>query len=419
MKIEVNLQTGYSENFKDLVPLQGELKDFNDSAGRDSLRESILSEGIIHPTFIWLDKDIKYIWDGHGRQKIYKELAKKGYEIPLLPVVYLLAKNKADAKIKLLKKEQDYGRRVTKEGLYDFIENESIGLESLEGLNFLDLGEIDTKMIDDMVIDLKKPKPKPKEKTNSDTPVGELPKQVTAKMGDIYELGNHRLMCGDSTKISDINKLMDGKKADMIHTDPPYNIGYEGGSKKRESIANDKLDDFNKFLEDIYKNYFLSTKPGAPIYVWHASTETHNFISEFIKAGFLFKSYIIWNKNNSTFGRSDYHWKHEPAIYGWHGEGTHKWCGDRKQTTVWDIDRPSRSDEHPTMKPIALCEKAIINSSIPGAIITDFFGGSGSTLIACENLKRFCYMMEFEPGYIDVIIDRWERHTGKKAVKIM
>ena len=171
-------------------------------------------------------------------------------------------------------------------------------------------------------------------------------------LGDLFEIGEHRLLCGDSTDSDQVAKLMNGVLADMCHTDPPYNIDYEGGSKKREKIANDKLDDFPKFLYDVYTTISTALKKGGAIYVWHASTETHNFIQQFLDAGFLFKSYIVWNKNNSTFGRSDYHWKHEPCIYGWLDGASHKWYGDRKQTTVWDVDRPSRSDEHPTMKPI-------------------------------------------------------------------
>lgn len=244
--------------------------------------------------------------------------------------------------------------------------------------------------------------------------VPEVEHPITRR-GDIWLLGNHRVMCGDSTMIDDVEKLMNGELAGMIHTDPPYNIAYEGGSKKREKIANDKLDNFNEFLAEAYANYFAFAHPGAAIYVWHAPTETHNFITEFIRAGFLYKSYIVWNKSKITFGRSDYHWKHESAIYGWKAGGSHSWFGDRKQTTVWDIDRPSSSDDHPTMKPIELCERAIINSSGPGMVVSDLFLGSGSTLIACEKTNRKCFGMELDEKYCDVIINRWEQFTGKEA----
>jgi site-specific DNA-methyltransferase (adenine-specific) len=236
----------------------------------------------------------------------------------------------------------------------------------------------------------------------------EVPNEINTDivLGDLFEIGEHRLLCGDSTDSDQVAKLMNGEKADMCHTDPPYNINYEGGSKKREKIANDKLDDFPQFLYNVYTTISTALKKGGAIYVWHASSETHNFIQQFLNAGFLFKSYIVWNKNNSTFGRSDYHWKHEPCIYGWLDGASHKWYGDRKQTTVWDIDRPSRSEEHPTMKPIPLCCKPLENSSEIGNIILDVFLGSGSTMVASHQLKRKCYGMELDPKYCQVILER-------------
>lgn len=236
----------------------------------------------------------------------------------------------------------------------------------------------------------------------------EIPNEINTDivLGDLFEIGEHRLLCGDSTDSDQVAKLMNGEKADMCHTDPPYNIDYEGGSKKREKIANDKLEDFPQFLYDVYTTISTALKKGGAIYVWHASSETHNFIQQFLNAGFLFKSYIVWNKNNSTFGRSDYHWKHEPCIYGWLDGASHKWYGDRKQTTVWDIERPSRSDEHPTMKPIPLCCKPLENSSEVGQIVLDVFLGSGSTMVAAHQIKRKCYGMELDPKYCQVILER-------------
>lgn len=247
----------------------------------------------------------------------------------------------------------------------------------------------------------------------------EMPDEVQTDivLGDLFEIGEHRLLCGDSTDSNQLAKLMNGEMADMCHTDPPYNINYEGGSKKREKIANDKLDDFPKFLYDVYTTISTGLKKGGAIYVWHASSETHNFIQQFLDAGFLFKSYIVWNKNNSTFGRSDYHWKHEPCIYGWLEGASHKWCGDRKQTTVWDIDRPSKSEEHPTMKPIPLCSKPIENSSDINDIILDVFLGSGSTMVAAHQLKRKCYGMELDPKYCQVIVDRMKKLDPSLVIK--
>ena len=253
------------------------------------------------------------------------------------------------------------------------------------------------------------------EEDNFDVPDGGIETDIV--LGDLFEIGEHRLLCGDSTCSDTVAKLMNGEKADMCHTDPPYNIDYEGGSKKREKIANDKLDDFPQFLYDVYTTIATVLKKGGAIYVWHASPETHNFIQQFLNAGFLFKSYIVWNKNNSTFGRSDYHWKHEPCIYGWLDGASHSWHGDRKQTTVWDIDRPSRSEEHPTMKPIPLCSKPLENSSAVGDIVLDVFLGSGSTMVASHQLKRKCYGMELDPKYCQVIIDRMKKLDPSLEIK--
>jgi len=236
-----------------------------------------------------------------------------------------------------------------------------------------------------------------------------------AKPGDIWQLGRHRLMCGDSTNIEQITRLMAGEMADMIFTDPPYNIAYEGGSKKREMIKNDEVADFYQFLYDVYTCALMASKGGAPIYVTHADSERVNFTKAFLDAGFKLSSVIIWVKNNSTFGRQDYFWKHEPMLYGWNPAAGHKWYGPNTEDTVWEIDRPSRSAEHPTMKPIELVERALNNSSQADDAVLDLFGGSGTTLIACEKNQRRAYLMELDPKYVDVIIARWQEYTGLKA----
>jgi DNA modification methylase len=254
------------------------------------------------------------------------------------------------------------------------------------------------------------------EPDDKDDEVPEVPEEPKSKLGDLYELGNHRVLCGDSTKKEDVEMLMDGKKADLLHTDPPYGIDYKGGSKIREEIKNDTIDIY-PFYYDVLANALIVCKNGASAYIWHASSETHNAIKAFIDSGWDYKQYIIWNKNNSTFGRQDYHWKHEPAIYGWAKNGSHSWHGDRKQTTVWDVERPSSADSHPTMKPIELCSKGILNSTKSEDIVLDLFLGSGSTLIACEKTNRICYGMELDPKYADTIVERWCRYTGITNIK--
>ena len=247
--------------------------------------------------------------------------------------------------------------------------------------------------------------------------VPEVPEDPTTKLGDIYKLGNHRLMCGDSTSIDAVEKLMNGQLADQLVTDPPYNIAYEGGSKKREQIKNDEMvdEEFRQFLKDVYIAADAVMKAGAVFYIWHADTEGYNFRGAARDMGWKVRQTLIWNKDNSAFGRSDYHWKHEPCLYGWKEGAAHLWATDRKQTTVIECKRPSKSDLHPTMKPVELMEYQILNNTKGSDIVLDLFGGSGSTMIAAEKTGRHSRLMELDPKYCDVIIKRWEDFTGKKA----
>ena len=248
--------------------------------------------------------------------------------------------------------------------------------------------------------------------------VPDVPDEPKTKLGDIYILGNHRLMCGDSTSIDSVEKLMDGQLADQLVTDPPYNIAYEGGSKKREQIKNDEMADeeFRQFLKDVYIAANAVMKAGAVFYIWHADTEGYNFRGAARDMGWRVRQTLIWNKDNSAFGRSDYHWKHEPCLYGWKEGAAHLWATDRKQTTVIECKRPSKSDLHPTMKPVELMEYQILNNTKGSDIVLDLFGGSGSTMIAAEKIGRKANLMELDPKYCDVIVKRWEDFTGKKAV---
>lgn len=254
------------------------------------------------------------------------------------------------------------------------------------------------------------------ESSEEDDVVPETPEEPKSKLGDLYELGGHRVLCGDSTSVETTERLMDGNKADMVFTDPPYNIAYEGGSKKREMIKNDEVEDFYGFLLQVYSSFALSMKLGASIYVCHADSERINFTKAFKDAGFYLSSVVIWAKNNATFGRQDYFWKHEPILYGWREGGAHTWHGDNKQDTIWNVNRPSKSEQHPTMKPIELIEKALLNSSKQEDTILDLFLGSGSTLIASQKTGRVCYGMELDPKYVDVIVQRYVDYTGNENI---
>ncbi len=226
--------------------------------------------------------------------------------------------------------------------------------------------------------------------------------------GDIFEIGPHRLICGDSTKAETFERLFEGEKADLVITDPPYNVDYEGGTKEKLTIQNDNMSDsdFYQFLFDFYSALALFTKPGGAWYVWHSDSEGANFRSAMKNAGIMVKQCLIWVKNSMVMGRQDYQWKHEPCLYGWKEGAAHDWFSDRKQTTILEFDRPLRNSEHPTMKPVPLIAYQVQNSSRKGAIVADGFGGSGTTMIASHQLDRRCYMAEFDPKYCQVIIDR-------------
>lgn len=289
--------------------------------------------------------------------------------------------------------------------------------------------------------------------------------EPTGSRGDVWQLGDHRLMCGDSTSKDDMNKLMEGARASLLLTDPPYNVDYSTKTKlmnkllistpARKNISNDKMTDdkFNDFLYQAFKTAEEAMEAGAVFYIWHSSNQVDKFINAINKTQLSIRQTLIWAKSNIVYGFQDYHWKHEPCLYGWKEGAPHYWSGGRKErTTLTAIDifemrskskdeilkwveeywldhepnetsilyeeKPAASKEHPTMKPIKLMARQVKNSSKIGDIVLDSFGGSGSTLMACEQLKRKCYTMELDPAYCDVIINRWEQFTGRKATKL-
>ena len=286
---------------------------------------------------------------------------------------------------------------------------------------------------------------------DADRAVEAIKKPVTKK-GDIWQLGRHFLMCGDSTSQEDVEALMDGTLGDCSVTDPPYNVAYEGGTKDKLKIANDNMSSgaFKEFLTKAFRCMYNALKAGAANYVFFAHKETENFMAAYREAGFLYKQELIWVKNSLVLGRSDYQWQHEPCLYGWKDGAAHYFTPDRTLCTVVDTwpdfdrmdkaslldfckrvfskdavatdiireDKPLRNAEHPTMKPIPLMGRFVRNSTRRGGQVIDLFGGSGSTLMACEQLDRTCRTMEYDPRYCDVIIARWEKFTGRKATKI-
>lgn len=239
----------------------------------------------------------------------------------------------------------------------------------------------------------------------------ELQNPPITMQGDVWLLGRHRLVCGDSTKKETFDKLMEDKKANLVVTDPPYNVDYEGsaGKIKNDNMANDT---FYQFLLDAFTNTEDALAKDGSIYVFHADTEGLNFRKAFEEAGFYLSGTCIWKKQSLVLGRSPYQWKHEPILFGWKKKGRHRWYSDRKQSTIWEFDKPKRNADHPTMKPIALIAYPIMNSSLTNSIVLDPFGGSGSTLIASEQTDRICYMIELDEKYCDVIAKRYIEQVG-------
>jgi len=236
--------------------------------------------------------------------------------------------------------------------------------------------------------------------------------------GDVWIMGKHRLMCGDSTSIDHLAQLTQGNLVDMWLTDPPYNVAYEGGTKDKLKIKNDEMGDeqFRQFLRDAYTAADTVMKPGAVFYIWHADSEGYNFRGAAKDAGWTVRQCLIWKKSSLVLGRQDYQWQHEPCLYGWKDGAGHLWAADRKQTTILEFDKPSRNGEHPTMKPVALFEYQMLNNTKGGDLVLDSFGGSGTTLIAAEKNGRTALLMELDPRYCDVIVKRWQEFTGKQAI---
>ena len=239
------------------------------------------------------------------------------------------------------------------------------------------------------------------------------------KPGDLWTLGRHRMLCGDATSADDVDRLMDGLRANLVVTDPPYNVSYQSADGK--SIQNDSMADgqFYEFLLAAFRNMAAHMAEGGSAYIFHADTEGLNFRRAFKEAGFHISGVCIWVKNSLVLGRSPYQWQHEPVLFGWLPNGKHKWFSDRKQSTIWNFDKPKRSKEHPTMKPIPLLAYPIKNSSAPNSIVLDLFGGSGSTLMACEQTDRICRTMELDPKYATAIVMRFANEYGTENIRLL
>lgn len=358
----------------------------------NKLRSSLREFGFINPVII--DRDYGVI-AGHGRI-----LAAKEEKISEVPCVFAEHLTEAQKKAYIIA-----DNRMAMDAGWDE-ELLRVEIEALQAEAFdLSLTGFDEKELADLFGD-------DAEVQEDDFDVdAELEKPVITKQGDVWTLGRHRLVCGDSTKAETYDVLMQGQKANLVVTDPPYNVNYEGtaGKIKNDNMASEK---FYEFLFGALSNMAKVMADDASIYVFHADTEGLNFRRAFSDAGFYLSGCCIWMKPSLVLGRSPYQWRHEPCLYGWKKNGKHQWYTDRKQTTIWEFDKTKKNTDHPTMKPIPLLAYPIRNSSMSNTLILDPFGGSGSTLIACEQTDRSCFTIELDEKYCDVIVKRYIEQTG-------
>jgi DNA modification methylase len=358
----------------------------------EKLKNSILTFGYVEPV-LW-NKRTGNIIGGHQRYKVLVELGEK--EIDCV-VVDMDSENEKALNIALNKVSGDWDK-----------DKLMLLIEDLQGVDFdVSLTGFDSAELDDLFKDSLKDNIK-----EDDFDVEEeLKKPAISKLGDLWLLGEHRLICGDSTNPKTYEDLMDGKLANLTITDPPYNVNYEGTAGK---IKNDNMGNqaFYDFLLASFQGMETVMAKDASIYVFHADTEGLNFRKAFSDAGFYLSGTCIWKKQSLVLGRSPYQWQHEPVLFGWKKKGKHNWYSDRKQTTIWEFEKPKKNKDHPTMKPVALVAYPILNSSLTNCIVLDPFGGSGSTLIACEQTDRICHMIELDEKYTDVIVKRYIEQVG-------
>lgn len=399
----------------------------------EKLKRSIKEFGYVEP-IVW-NKRTGNVVGGHQRLKILKE---EGYKKVKVSVVELSEAQEKALNIALNKISGDWDEEKLHQIFKELQEDVDIDIE-LTGFDMEEIDDIVTNFDTTEVVE---------DDFDLEAELEREEEPITRK-GDLWILGKHRLLCGDSTKLEDVTRLMDGKLADLLLTDPPYNVNYESESGMK--IENDNLgdDDFYNLLIGSFTNMYEIAKEGTPIYIFHADTEAYNFRKAFMNAGFKLSQGLVWVKHSMTIGRQDYQWRHESILYGWKEGAAHKWYGQRNKDTVIEndidiedlskeelveiveqlleslpgtiirFDRPMKNDLHPTMKPLGLLGYLIRNSSIEGDLVVDLFGGSGSTLITCEQMNRICYTMELDPRYCDAIVKRYIALAGDEEVKII
>ena len=358
----------------------------------EKLKRSITEFGYVEPV-IW-NKSTGKVVGGHQRLKVLQDL---GYEDVNCVVVELDEDKEKALNIALNKVQGGWDKDKLMSLITDL--NAADFDVSLTGFDVAEIDDLFNEALKDSI------------KEDEFDVDEELKKPAITKMDDVWILGRHRLVCGDSTKMVTFQVLMGEQKANLVVTDPPYNVNYKAsaGTIKNDSMKND---DFFKFLLAAFTNTEKVMEQDASIYVFHADTEGLNFRKGFSEAGFYLSGTCIWKKQSLVLGRSPYQWQHEPVLFGWKKTGKHLWYSDRKQSTIWEYDKPRKNGEHPTMKPVNLMAYPILNSSMSNCIVLDPFGGSGSTLVACEQTNRLCYTIELDEKYCDVIVNRYKELVG-------
>ena len=358
----------------------------------EKLKRSIEQFGYVEPV-IW-NKTTGFVVGGHQRLKVLLDMGITEVECV---VVELDAEKEKALNIALNKISGEWDK-----------DKLALLIADLQGADFdVSLTGFEPAEIDSLFKDAQQSKVK-----DDDFDVeAELKAPVITKAGDVWTLGRHRLVCGDSTKVETFALLMGNRKANLVITDPPYNVNYEGSAGK---IKNDNMADdaFYQFLLAAFQNTEAAMADDASIYVFHADTEGLNFRRTFADAGFRLSGTCIWKKQSLVLGRSPYQWQHEPILFGWKKKGRHQWYTGRKESTIWEFDKPKKNGDHPTMKPIPLLAYPIMNSSMSNTLVLDPFGGSGSTLIACEQTDRSCYTIELDEKFCDVIVKRYIEQVG-------
>ena len=385
------------ENIEDLIPYASNSRTHSEQQIAQ-IAASIREFGWTNPVLI---NDENSIIAGHGRLLAARQL--KMTEVPCIKLDHL---TKSQQKALVIADNQlalNAGWDV------EMLKAEISGLDT-DGFD-LDLLGFDSDFLKGLLIE-------ETEGLTDEDAVPDVPEEPETKLGDVWVLGRHRLMCGDSTSIDAVERLCENQLVDMWLTDPPYNVAYEGRTKDALTIKNDKMNDsgFRQFLCDAYLAADANMKKGAVFYIWHADSEGYNFRAAAHDAGWTVRQCLIWKKQTMVMGRQDYHWKHEPCLYGWKDGAAHLWATDRKQTTILEFDRPSRNADHPTIKPVELFEYQMLNNTKGSDLVLDSFAGSGTTAIACEKHGRNARLMELDPKYCDVIKKRWEDFTGQKAI---